>query len=377
LAFVLTSKVIILVRKLDHNFKTNLTMKIRSFKLFQFTFILSFSIILFASCNESTSSLPNANAELNNKIPLTIVIHGGAGEIKPGFLSTTQENEYRAKLEEALNAGYSILEEGGKPIDAVMASISILENSPLFNAGKGAVLNHEGNVSMDASIMQGSDLNAGAITGIMHIKNPIFLARLVMDSSKHVFLSGEGAEKFAANYNVETEKNDYFIIPKRYKQLKKRLGNDTLHLSYDHLALGDKYGTVGCVAIDASGNIAAGTSTGGMVNKQWGRIGDSPVIGAGTIADNESCGISATGHGEYFIRLSIARNIADLIKYKGLSIQEAAHEVIQKQLGKLGGTGGIIGIDNKGNYCFEFNTPGMYRGVKKEGESSLISFYAK
>ena len=348
-----------------------------AFKILSYSFILSINSILFSACSEVDSNATKVDVNKSNSTPITLVIHGGAGEIKPGFLSEEQEIEYKNKIEEALNAGYKVLSEGGNSTDAVLASIRIMEDSPLFNAGKGAVLNHEGVVSMDASIMRGSDLNAGAITGIMHIKNPILLARLVMDSSKHVFLSGDGAEEFAANYGLETEENDYFIIPRRLQQLKNRLGSDTLHLSYDKLALGDKYGTVGCVAIDVNGNISAGTSTGGMVNKQWGRIGDSPMIGAGTFADNKSCGISATGHGEYFIRLSIARNIADLIKYKGLSIQDAAHEVIQNQLGDLGGSGGIIGIDNKGNYCFEFNTPGMYRGFIQEGKEAVVSFYGK
>ncbi len=342
-----------------------------------YSLLISITILIISSCNGRDSNIVNSDKNENKPIPLTLIIHGGAGEIKPGFLSEEQEKGYKAKIEEALNAGYAVLSEGGESVNAVQASIKIMEDSPLFNAGKGAVLNHEGVVSMDASIMRGSDLNAGAITGIRHIKNPILLARLVMDSSKHVFLSGDGAEEFAANYGLETEVNNYFIIPRRFQQLKKKLGSDTLHLSYNNLEVGDKYGTVGCVAIDAKGNIAAGTSTGGMVNKQWGRIGDSPIIGAGTFADNNSCGISATGHGEYFIRLSIARNIADLINYKGLSIQEAAHEVIQNQLSDLGGTGGIIGIDNKGNYCFEFNTPGMYRGVLQEGENAEISFYGK
>ncbi len=280
--------------------------------------ILTLLFILFiSSCTTQNSEDEKNKNNIVQKVPICIIIHGGAGEIKPGFLSEAQEEEYKAKIEEALNAGYEVLLKGAKATDAVIASIKIMEDSPLFNAGKGAVLNHEGVVSMDASIMRGSDLNAGAITGIEHIKNPILLARLVMDSSKHVFLSGLGAEKFASNYNLATEENDYFITPRRLQQLENKLGHDTLHLTYDNLSIGDKYGTVGCVALDADGNIAAGTSTGGMVNKLWGRIGDSPIIGAGTFADNSSIGISATGHGEYFIRCVLHEILQILLNIKG------------------------------------------------------------
>ena len=332
--------------------------------------IIFILLITFYSCNEEidTKIIPMEN------IPITILIHGGAGEIKPGFLSHDEELEYEMKLKEALDAGYLVLENGGESIDAVISAIKILEDSPLFNAGKGSVLNHDGEVSMDASIMQGVDLNAGAVTGIKHIKNPITLAKVVMEKSEHVFLSGEGAEEFAFENQFDREENDYFITEKRMLQLKNALGQDSTLLKPKLI---DKHGTVGCVAIDKNGNLAAGTSTGGMVNKKYGRIGDSPIIGAGTFADNNSCAISATGHGEYFIRLSIARNIADLIKYKGLSLAAASKEVIQNQLGELGGSGGIIGIDKNGSYCFEFNTPGMYRGFKKEGSESTVYFYGK
>ncbi len=341
-----------------------------------------FAIILMLpcsllSCNDGKTERKNSENTMSEKIPITILIHGGAGEIKPGFLTEEQELDYEIKLKEALDAGYLILEKGGEATEAVISAIKILEDSPLFNAGKGAVLSHDGQVSMDASIMQGKDLNAGAVSGIKHIKNPILLAQLVMDKSDHVFLSGEGAEEFALENQLEQETNDYFITPKRWLQLKNVLGEDSTHIKSIESKMDDKHGTVGCVAIDENGNLAAGTSTGGMVNKKYGRIGDSPIIGAGTFADNSSCAISATGHGEYFIRLSIARNIADLIKYKGLSLSEASKEVIQNQLADLGGTGGIIAIDSKGNYCFEFNTPGMYRGVKTEGKEGRVSFYEK
>jgi beta-aspartyl-peptidase (threonine type) len=344
------------------------------FHLHYFAIILILPFTLL-SCNDSKISPENSKNTMSEKIPVTILIHGGAGEIKPGFLTEEEELDYEMKLKEALNAGYLILENGGEATEAVISAIKILEDSPLFNAGRGSVLSHDGEVSMDASIMQGKDLNAGAVSGIKHIKNPILLAQLVMVKSDHVFLSGEGAEEFALENQLEQEANDYFITHKRWLQLKSALGEDSIHIKSIESKMIDKHGTVGCVAIDENGNLAAGTSTGGMVNKKYGRIGDSPIIGAGTFADNTSCAVSATGHGEYFIRLSIARNIADLIKYKGLSVSEASKEVIQNQLADLGGTGGIIAIDSKGNYCFEFNTPGMYRAVKTEGKEGQVFFY--
>ena len=343
-----------------------------SLKVFRITFFILFTSLII-SCNEKGANKnKNMNAE-SPKIPMTIVIHGGAGEIKRGFLTAEEEEEYRLKMKEALNAGYKIIENQGDAIDAVVATIQVLEDSPLFNAGKGSVLTHEGDVSMDASIMNGEDINAGAVSGIKHVKNPIQLARLVMDSSQHVFLSGEGAELFADKHHLEKKENDYFITPKRLEQLRRVLGE----AGDNSMSIIDKHGTVGCVVIDSKGNLAAGTSTGGMVNKEYGRIGDSPIIGAGTFADNASCAVSATGHGEYFIRLSVARNIADLMKYKGLSLAEASKEVIQNQLADLGGSGGIIALDKQGNFCFEFNTPGMYRAVKKEGKEAEVYFYEK
>lgn len=345
----------------------------RMIKFQSFTIML-LAISLLSSCEFEDESLKLEQSNQKSDSFPAIVIHGGAGEIKPGFLSSDQEEEYRKKLKEALRSGYSILENGGSSLDAVETTLKILEDSPLFNAAIGSVLTHEGEVSMDASIMNGKDLNAGAISGVKHIKNPIALARLVMDSSRHVFLSGEGAELFAAKYEMDMIDNDYFKTPKRIDQLNKKLNKDSISLSDNELEIGDKYGTVGCVAIDLKGNIAAGTSTGGMVNKQWGRIGDSPIIGAGTFADNRSCGISATGHGEYFIRLSIARNISDLIIYKGMSLADASQEVIQNQLSELGGSGGIIAIDRNGQCHFEFNTPGMYRGMKTSTKE-VISMY--
>ena len=340
-------------------------------------------LIFFQSCQQITSENEEANDSSNVKaenFPITLIIHGGAGSIKRGYLTPEQEKAYQIKMKEALHAGYKVLKDGGKSIDAVIETIKIMEDSPLFNAGKGAVLTHTGNVSMDASIMQGYDLNAGAIAGVNHIKNPITAARLVMDSSVHVMLSGAGADEYAMLNGLQTEDNSYFITRKRLRQLKRKMGADSNLLETSdnsQLFEGDKMGTVGCVALDQYGNISAGTSTGGMTNKKYGRIGDSPIIGAGTYADNATCGVSCTGHGEYFIRLSIARNMADLMAYKELSVVEAAHEVIQYQLTNLGGTGGLVALDKKGNYTWEFNTPGMFRGVIAEGKEAVVEFYEK
>ncbi len=352
---------------------------IRLFFSLIFSFVLLF---IFQSCQQINSSDVEKNSSdvKSENPPITLIIHGGAGSIKRGYLSPEQEKAYQIKMKEAMQAGYKVLKDGGKSIDAVIETIKIMEDSPLFNSGRGAVLTHTGDVSMDASIMQGVDLNAGAVSGVKQIKNPITAARLVMDSSVHVMLSGAGADEFAKMNGLETEDNSYFITPRRLKSLKRALGKDSIMLGSkdkSHLIDDNKFGTVGCVALDQYGNISAGTSTGGMTNKKYGRIGDSPIIGAGTYADNATCGVSCTGHGEYFIRLSIARNMADLMAYKGLSLSLAAHEVIQDQLTTLGGTGGLIALDNKGNYTWEFNTPGMFRGVIVEGKKAVVEFYEK
>jgi beta-aspartyl-peptidase (threonine type) len=342
------------------------------------------SIFIFlaflSSCQQSNSDTENKKTSSSkmDKAPITLIIHGGAGAIKRGYLTPEQEKDYKIKLTEALEAGYNVLEAGGKSIDAVIKAINVMENSPLFNAGLGAVLTHTGKVSMDASIMQGHDLNAGAVAGVQHVKNPILAARLVMDSSVHVLLSGAGADEYAELNGLQMENNEYFITEKRLRSLKRAMGKDSILLESEekkHLIDDHKFGTVGCVALDQYGNISAGTSTGGMTNKKFGRIGDSPIIGAGTYADNTSCGVSCTGHGEYFIRLSIARNMADLMAYKKLSIDEAAKEVIQNQLTMWGGTGGLVAVDKTGNYVWEFNTPGMFRGVISEGKEIVVEFY--
>ena len=298
-----------------------------------------------------------------------LVIHGGAGTILKSSMTPEKEAEYTSKLNEALNTGYKILESDGKSLDAVEAVIRIMEDSPLFNAGKGAVLTEKGVAELDASIMDGKTLMAGAVAGIKHIKNPISLARIVMEKSPHVMLIGEGAEEFAKENNVEIVDGSYFITPNRWQQYQR------IKEEQDKKAKEKKHGTVGCVALDKNGNLAAGTSTGGMMMKKFGRVGDSPIIGAGTYANNQTCAISGTGYGEYFIRLSVARDISDLMAYKNLSLSDAANEVIMKKLPQLGGDGGIIAIDKNGNIAMPFNTEGMYRGFYLSGEKPVVKIY--
>jgi len=310
-------------------------------------------------------------------------IHGGAGTILKNEMSAEREGEYRAKLTEALMTGYNILKRGGAGLDAVEAAIKLMEDSPLFNAGKGAVFTNAGTNELDASIMDGSTLKAGAVASLKHIKNPISLARLVMEKSKHVMMVGEGAETFAKQQGIELVPQSYFYTESRWKglQREKALEEKNNKTQKDkkqerqHAAPVDHaYGTVGAVALDQAGNIAAGTSTGGMTNKKWGRVGDSPIIGAGTYANNLTCGVSATGDGEYFIRLAVAHDLSTMLEYKGLSLKEAADAVIQK-VGKLGGGGGVIAIDKGGNIAMSFNTAGMYRGRVGANEQPIIEIY--
>ncbi len=291
-----------------------------------------------------------------------IAIHGGAGTITRQSMTAERERAYRAKLAEALEAGRNVLAAGGSALDAVEAAIVVMEDSPLFNAGKGAVFTADGRNELDASIMDGRTLNAGAVAAVTHVKNPIRLARLVMERSPHVLLAGDGAEVFAREVGAELVPATYFWTERRWQQLmrvqeeKKGAG-----LLLDHDAE-HKYGTVGAVALDKDGNLAAGTSTGGLTNKAWGRIGDSPIIGAGTYASNASCAVSGTGQGEYFIRLTIAREVCALVEYRKLPLQQAADEVIQNRLKNLGGSGGVIALGRDGAIAFSFNTEGMYRG---------------
>ena len=340
---------------------------------------LLLSTFILISCNVESSK--NKKIKIRKPNSFAIVIHGGAGGIKREYLNEEQQEAYAKKLEEALSAGYTILEKGGVSLDAIEAAINVMENSPLFNAGKGAVYNSEGNQEMDAAIMDGKTLNAGAIAGVNHIKNPILAARMVMDSSKHVMLSGKGAEIMAEKYGIEMVDSSYFFTKKRLNQLRKIQGKEEIQL--DHTAFliknelidDHKYGTVGAVAIDKNGNIAAGTSTGGMTNKKYGRIGDVPIIGAGTYANNLTCGISATGTGEYFIRTVAAHEVSSLILHKGLTPKEALHKVLFNQIGPLGGEGGMILIDKNGDVSWDFNSTGMFRGYKKStGELKIEMF---
>lgn len=306
---------------------------------------------------------------------ISIVIHGGAGTILKKNLSDEKEKAIKMKLSEALNAGYEILEEGGDSAEAVIAAINIMEDSPLFNAGLGAVYTATGEHELDASIMRGSDLQAGAVAGVKSVKNPINAAYEVMLNSPHVMLSGAGADVFAKQQNLETVENTYFDSQYRYKQWQAIQGKKQVSLSEDLLKTDHKFGTVGAVAMDKSGTITAGTSTGGMTNKAFGRIGDSPVIGAGTYADNRSCGISATGHGEYFIRYAVAHDICARVLYAKQSLNDAADQVINKELKAVGGDGGIIGLDKQGKPVMIFNTKGMYRGFKLENSKPQVFLY--
>lgn len=325
-------------------------------------FCLFFAVLML------TVSVPAQEKSVEQ--PFGIVIHGGAGVLSRDKIPGEKEKAYREKLHEALSAGYGILKAGGKSLDAVEAAIRILEDSPLFNAGKGAVFTGEGTNELDASIMDGKTLNAGAAAGVKHIKNPISLARMVMEHSPHVLLSREGAEVFAKKMGLPLVPETYFFTKGRWESLQKAKKKEK-----EKKKKFGTVGTVGAAALDKAGNLAAGTSTGGMTNKKFGRIGDSPVIGAGTYANNKTCAVSATGHGEYFIRAVAAYDISALMEYKGLSLKEAAYLVVMKKLKEMGGYGGVIAIDNKGNVAAPFNTTGMFRGfVGRDGKMVIKIF---
>ena len=299
-----------------------------------------------------------------------IAIHGGAGVISRATMTPEAEKSYREDLGKALDAGYAILESGGSSMDATVAAVKILEDSPLFNAGRGAVFSAEGINELDASVMDGQTLRAGAVAGLRHVRNPIELARLVMERSPHVFLTGKGAEDFALESGLALVPRSWFYTERRWQQLEQARRGERLSaadIGY--------YGTVGAVALDAEGNLAAATSTGGMTNKKWGRVGDSPIIGAGTYADNGSCAVSATGSGEFFIRGVIAHEISALMRYRGLPVDEAARTAVQGRLAALGGDGGVIVVDREGNIAMEFNTEGMFRGARSSRGLREISIY--
>jgi beta-aspartyl-peptidase (threonine type) len=297
-----------------------------------------------------------------------IVIHGGAGTITPDGMTAEEESAYRTKLDESLAAGHAVLAAGGTALDAVIAAIIILEESPLFNAGRGAVFSAEGRNELDAAIMEGKTRNAGAVTGITIVKSPIRLARAVMEQSDHVFLSGTGAEAFAREKGLEIVLPSYFFTEKRWQQLQDVRRKKNLEPL-------NRMGTVGAAALDRHGNLAAGTSTGGMTFKRYGRIGDCPIIGAGTYANNETCALSATGHGEYFIRLAVGHEISALMAYKKVSLQEAADDVIHRQLTALGGTGGVVAIDRQGRVAMPFNTAGMFRAYRISHQPAVVAMY--
>ncbi|MFM8441465.1 MAG: isoaspartyl peptidase/L-asparaginase family protein [Acidobacteriota bacterium] len=315
---------------------------------------------------------------------LGFVIHGGAGVIPRGSLTAQQEAEFRAKLEEAVMAGYRALQSGRSSLDAVETAIRILEDSPLFNAGKGAVFTHDGKNELDSSVMDGRTLAAGAVAGLRHVKNPITLARAVMEKSEHVMMVGEGAEKFAKEQNIELVDEKYFFTQHRWDALQKILKEEAdrqkkegpgAGLTATNLLPQNKFGTVGAVALDKDGNLAAGTSTGGMTNKRYGRVGDAPIIGAGTYANNATCAVSATGWGEYFIRLGIARDISSLMEYRALPIQQAVDLVIKTKLQNLGGDGGVIAVDRFGNIGISFNSEGMFRAYINSEGKPVVQIY--
>lgn len=290
---------------------------------------------------------------------LAIAIHGGAGTITAEQLGADDGAAYRAGLAEALDAGYAVLESGGSSLDAVTAAVRLLEDNPLFNAGRGAVLTHDGQAELDAAIMDGRHRRAGAVAGLRHVKNPIDLARRVMERSPHVLLHGSGAEEFALEQGFSLVPNAHFRTPARQRQLERILQGRSR--AADELTA---MGTVGAVAVDREGNVAAATSTGGMANKRWGRIGDSPLIGAGTYASNASCAVSATGHGEYFIRAVVAHDVCARVEYRGLGLERAVREVIHGTLKDLGGEGGLIAVDPRGNVVMDFNNGGMFRAMR-------------
>ncbi len=305
-------------------------------------------------------------------VRIVLAIHGGAGTITRAQMTPEREQQYREALRQALQEGYAVLQAGGSSLDAVVAAIRVLEDSPLFNAGRGAVLNRDGVAELDATIMDGRTLKAGAVAGVQTVKNPILLARRVMEATPHVLLIGRAAEAFAQEQGLEIVPNEYFIVPERRLQLQ-RLREQGIGIVPEEAS--STYGTVGAVALDRRGNLAAGTSTGGLMGKLPGRVGDSAIIGAGTYADNATCAVSATGQGEYFIRGVVAHEIATLMKYASLSVQQAASAAIYGTLAGLGGQGGVIALDRNGQLAVVFNTEGMYRGYVDEHGHITIQIY--
>lgn len=311
----------------------------------------------------------------------TLAIHGGAGTILPSMLTPELEQHYRRGLQEALNAGYQVLEQQGTAMDAVIAAVSSLEDCELFNAGRGSVFTNKGIHEMDASLMLGQDLRAGAVAGVTQIKNPILLCKDILLHSNHVLLAGEGAKEFALSRGYELMPEDYFFNQYRYDQWIEIKDSEFYQLDHkeDKLHSKDKddrkFGTVGAAALDRFGNLAAATSTGGMTNKRFGRVGDSPILGSGTYANNKTCAISCTGHGEYFLRAVVAYDVSCLMEYKGYSLQEACDIVVKDKLVQFGGEGGLIAVDTLGNYSLCFNSEGMYRGIRTSAGMNEVAIY--
>jgi L-asparaginase / beta-aspartyl-peptidase len=343
----------------------------------KFKLPLLFLVTLICSCQNQSPSNDNQTV-VEKRLPYSIAIHGGAGTISRTSMTPEKEASYRAALDSALTIGETILKNGGSSLDAVEKTITFLEDCPLFNAGRGAVFTHEGKNELDASIMDGATQKAGAVGSVMTVKNPIQLAREVMDKSEHVFLTGRGAEQFAAAQGIEIVDPKWFFTQERWNTLQEMLAEEkTKGKTGDLNPVQNrdyKFGTVGCVALDNRGNLAAGTSTGGMTNKRWNRLGDSPVIGAGTYASNDACAISCTGHGEFFIRYAVAHDVWARMVYKDESLATATDYVINKKMVEKGGEGGLIAVDKYGNIALPFNSEGMYRGFAKPGERKVLIF---
>ncbi len=332
------------------------------------------SVLLFLfCCLLAACGTDHANRENNQESQYVIVIHGGAGNVDRERVPLDEEEAFYAKLNEALDAGEAILKLGGSSLDAVEAAVRILEDSPKFNAGRGAVFTYEGGNELDASIMCGESISAGAIAGVTNVRNPISTARMVMERSPHVLLTSRGAEQFAREQGAELVDPSYFFDQYRYDQLQENLRRRRETAS---LASGDFMGTVGAVALDMQGNLAAATSTGGMTAKQYNRVGDSPIIGAGTYANNESCAVSATGHGEYFITHAVAYDISARMLYGGEALDEAANHIIHSKFGEMKVDGGLIAVDKYGNVSMPFNTSGMFRGYRRSDGSALVKIFA-
>jgi beta-aspartyl-peptidase (threonine type) len=339
-------------------------------------------LIFFSSIQAGAATVHTDDSTRQEKYVL--VIHGGAGTILKKNMTAQKEAAYKAGLEDALKAGYNAIHAGKSSLDAVEATIRVLEDNPLFNAGKGAVFTHDGRNEMDAAIMNGKTLEAGAVAGVSTIRNPISAARAVMEKSEHVMLTGRGAEQFAQEAGLDIVDPSYFRTEERWNGLQKALREDSIKSKLDHSyqpggKLGienvdNKFGTVGAVALDKAGNLAAGTSTGGMTNKKYGRVGDAPIIGAGTYANNNTVAVSCTGWGEFFIRSVVAYDLSALMAYKGLTVQEAGRAVIDK-VGALGGDGGLIALDKNGHAALPFNTEGMYRGMVTADGKITIEIY--